>query len=69
MLEPVTSEPAYWTLDETARFLRLSKESVTAWRKSGRIPREAVKRPGLKWLFNSENIRRLMDREQQPAGA
>jgi hypothetical protein len=61
-MEPaaVTSEPTLWTLAETAKFLRIGEATLRAWMKvPGKLP--APKRFGQKWLFNSNEIKAMIE--------
>jgi hypothetical protein len=62
--QPEMSGPEFWTLEETARFLRVTQGTIRVWQRSGKIPAAAIKRPGFKWLFNSNYIRQLMDQSR-----
>jgi hypothetical protein len=55
-----TGEPTLWTLQETARFLRVNEATIRIWMKiPGKLP--TAKRLGQKWLFVASEVRSLVE--------
>jgi len=59
----MNSEESLWDIDEVAKYLKASKDSVYRWITKKHMPCMKV---GKKWLFRKEEIDVWLDKTQRP---